>query len=90
LSETNDGDAAWAARHLEMQLGLVQAAIAYYGAYTDDINQQIEASEQETAEAHSAFTAGQDAVRRSLEAILADHPGAASPVCRVMNQSVTI
>jgi uncharacterized protein (DUF433 family) len=60
----NDGDAAEAARYLEMPLGLVQAAISYYGAYTDDIDQQIEANEQETAEAHSAFTAGQQAVRR--------------------------
>jgi uncharacterized protein (DUF433 family) len=60
----NDGDAAEAARYLEMPLGLVQAAISYYGACTDDIDQQIEANEQEAAEAHSAFTAGQDAVRR--------------------------
>ena len=60
----NDGNAAEAARYLEIPLGLVQAAIAYYGAYTDEIDQQIEANEQETAEAHAAFLAGQAAVSR--------------------------
>jgi len=29
----NDGDAAEAARYLEIPLGLVQAAVSYYGAY---------------------------------------------------------
>src|SRR5256885_2469645 len=38
----NGGDAAAAARYLEMPLGLVQAAIAYYGAYTAEIDQQIQ------------------------------------------------
>jgi hypothetical protein len=60
----NDGDAAEAARYLEMPLGLVQAAVAYYGAYTDEVDQQVDANEQETAEAHAAFIAGQAAVRR--------------------------
>lgn len=45
-------------------LALVQAAIAYYGTYTAEIDQQIEANEQETAEAHAAYLAGQAAVRR--------------------------
>jgi uncharacterized protein (DUF433 family) len=60
----NDGDAAEAARYLEIPLGLVQAAIAYYGAYTNEIDQQIELNEQETSEAHAAFLAGQAALRR--------------------------
>jgi uncharacterized protein (DUF433 family) len=60
----NGGDAAESARYLEIPLGLVQAAIAYYGAYTAEIDQQIEANEQETAEAHSAYLAGQAALRR--------------------------
>jgi len=43
----------------------VQAAIAYYGAYTDEIDQQkIAANEQETAETHAAYLAGQAAFRR--------------------------
>lgn len=60
----NNGDAAEAARYLEMPLGLVQAAIAYYGAHTDEIDQWIESNEQETAEAYAAWTAGQAAVRQ--------------------------
>jgi uncharacterized protein (DUF433 family) len=60
----NDGDAAETARYLELPLGLVQAAISYYGAYRDEINQWIEANEQQVAEAHAAWSAGQDAVRR--------------------------
>jgi hypothetical protein len=60
----NDGDPAEAARYLEMPLGLVQAAIAYYGAYTSEIDQLIELNEQESADAHAAFLAGQAALRR--------------------------
>jgi uncharacterized protein (DUF433 family) len=60
----NDGGAAEAASYLEIPLGLVQAAIAYYGAYTDEIDQQIEANDQETAEAYAAYLAGQAALRR--------------------------
>jgi uncharacterized protein (DUF433 family) len=60
----NGGDAAESARYLEIPLGLVQAAIAYYGAYTNEIDEQIEANEQETAAAHAAYLAGQAAVQR--------------------------
>lgn len=60
----NGGDGSEAARYLEIPLGLVQAAIAYYGSYTDEIDQQIEANEQEATEAHDAYLAGQAALRR--------------------------
>ena len=60
----NDGDPAEAARYLQIPLGLIQAAIGYYGAYTDEINQDIALNEQETEEAHSAYLAGQAALRR--------------------------
>lgn len=60
----NGGDAAEAARYLEIPLGLVQAAITYYGAYTAEVDQQIEANEQEATEAHAAYLAGQAAVGR--------------------------
>jgi hypothetical protein len=60
----NDGDAAESARYLEIPLGLVQAAVSYYGAHTDEIDQQIEANEQEAAETHAAYLAGQAALRR--------------------------
>ena len=59
----NHGDAE-TARYLELPLGLVQAAISYYGAYRDEIDQWIEANEQQLAEAHAAWSAGQDAVRQ--------------------------
>jgi len=59
----NDGDAGQTARYLEIPLGLVQAAISYYGAYRDEIDQWIEANEQQAAEAHAAWSAGQDAIR---------------------------
>ena len=60
----NGGDPAESAGYLEVPLGLVQAAIAYYGAYTDEIDQQIGANEQETDETHAAYLAGQAALRR--------------------------
>ena|SRR5215469_8300771 len=60
----NDGNAAEAARYLEIPLGLVQAAVAYYGTYAAEIDELIDFNEQETAEAHAAFMAGQAAVRQ--------------------------
>jgi hypothetical protein len=60
----NGGDAAESARYLEIPLGLVQAAITYYGAYAAEIDQQVEANEREAAEAHAAYLAGQAALRR--------------------------
>ena len=60
----NDGDAAEAARYLEIPLGMIQAAISYYGTYTAEIDQLIDLNDQESAEAHAAYIAGQEAVRR--------------------------
>ena len=60
----NNGDMAAAVRYLEMPLGLVQAAVTYYGAYQEEIDQWIELNKQETDEAHAAWVAGQAAVRR--------------------------
>ena len=45
-------------------LGARQAAITYYGAYTGEIDQWIDGNDQEAAEAHAAWMAGQAAVRR--------------------------
>jgi uncharacterized protein (DUF433 family) len=59
----NGGDLAEAAGYLEISLGMIQAAVAYYGAYPDDIDQWIELNEQEAAEAQAAFAAGHAAVR---------------------------
>ena len=60
----NGGGAAETARFLEIPLGLVHAAVTYYGAYQDEIDQWIGANEQEAAETHAAWTAGQAAVKR--------------------------
>lgn len=60
----NDGDLGEATRYLELPLGQVQAAVSYYGAYPDEIDQWIDLNEQEAAEAHAAYAAGQAAVRR--------------------------
>ena len=60
----NGGDIAEAARYLEIPLGLVQAAVTYYGAYTDEIDQWIEVNAQEADEAHAAWAAGKNAVRQ--------------------------
>jgi hypothetical protein len=60
----NGGDVAEATRYLEMPLGLVQAAVTYYGAYPDEIDQWIDLNEQEATDAHAAWTAGQAAVQR--------------------------
>jgi uncharacterized protein (DUF433 family) len=60
----NEGDAAEAARYLEIPVGLIQAAISYYGAYTAEVDELIDLNEQETTEAHNAYVAGQQAIRR--------------------------
>ncbi len=60
----NDGDVAEAAEFLELPLGVVQAAVGYYGAYPAEIDGWINRNEQETAEAHAAWQAGQAALRR--------------------------
>ena len=60
----NRGDGTEAARYLEMPIGLIQAAIGYYGAYTAEIDQQIEANELEITEAQAAFQAGQAALKQ--------------------------
>lgn len=60
----NDGDVAETAELLEVPLGVVQAAVGYYGAYPDEIDGWISRNEQEAAEAHAAWQAGQAARRR--------------------------
>jgi uncharacterized protein (DUF433 family) len=60
----NDGDAAEAARYLEIPLGLIQAAISYYGAYTTEVDEFIELNDQEVIEAHNAHIVGHEAIRQ--------------------------
>lgn len=60
----NDGDVREAAEYLEMPLGLVQAAVTYYGAYPEEIDEWIELNEREANEAHAAWLGGQAALDR--------------------------
>lgn len=60
----NGGDTAETARYLEIPLGLVQAAVQYYGAYPGEVDEWIDLNDQESAQAHASWTAGQAAVRR--------------------------
>jgi hypothetical protein len=59
----NDGDVAAAADYLGLPLGLVQAAVTYYGAYRDEVDRFVERNESESADAHAAWLAGQAALR---------------------------
>ena len=58
----NDGHLARAADYLEQPIGSVQAAVSYYGAFQEEIDQLIEANERESDEAYAAWQAGQAAL----------------------------
>jgi hypothetical protein len=60
----NDGDERATADYLEIPLGLIQAAAAYYGAYRSEIDEWIELNEHERDAAHAAWLAGQAALKR--------------------------
>jgi len=60
----NDGHERAAADYLDIALGLVQAAVAYYGAYRDEIDEWIELNARESDAAHAAWLAGQQALKR--------------------------
>lgn len=60
----NEGDPAAAASYLDISLGLVQAAVAYYGAFRQEIDDWIDANAAEREEAHAAWRAGRAAVER--------------------------
>ncbi len=60
----NDGNERAAADYLQIPLGLVQAAVAYYGAYRDEIDEWIELNARESAAARAAWLAGRQALKR--------------------------
>ena len=60
----NDGNEREAAEYLGVPLGIVQAAVAYYGAFADDIDEWIELNAREREAAHAAWLAGQRALKR--------------------------
>jgi hypothetical protein len=60
----NEGDIPASASYLEIPVGLPQAAVTYYGAYTAEIDEWIALNEREAAEVHAAWIAGQAALER--------------------------
>ena len=58
----NDNDVTAASEYLQVPAGLLQAAVAYYGAYQDEVDAWIERNRQEMEDAHAAFLAGQAAL----------------------------
>ncbi len=59
----NDGSIEEAAAYLEVPLGLVQAAVAYYGEYRDEIDREIALNESEYQRGLEAAAAGERALR---------------------------
>lgn len=60
----NHGDLPAAADYLEISSGLVQAAVAYYGAYTAEVDDSIEFNRRTSHQAHSAWLEGLAALNR--------------------------
>jgi uncharacterized protein (DUF433 family) len=60
----NDNDLHEAAEYLRLPLGLVQAAVAYYGAYTSEVDELIADNKRTAEEARAAWVAGQAALTR--------------------------
>lgn len=60
----NDGDEQAAAEYLAVPLGLIQAAVAYYGAYREEIDEWVELNARENEAAQAAWLAGQQALKR--------------------------
>ncbi len=59
----NEGSVAEAATYLEVPLGLVQAAVSYYGEYRDEIDDEIMVNEAEYERGLAAATNGERALR---------------------------
>jgi hypothetical protein len=64
VAHDNGGDLTETAAYMEMSLGLVQAAAAYYGSFPQEIDERIERNGKEREEAHAAFLAGGRAFAR--------------------------
>jgi len=64
VAHDNDGDLVQTAAYLELPLGVIQAAAAYYGTYTEEIDERIERNRREADEAHAAFLAARKALGR--------------------------
>lgn len=60
----NDGSSTGAAAYLQIPEGLVQAAVAYYGEYRDEIDSEIAANNAEYERGRAAAAAGERALLR--------------------------
>lgn len=58
----NDGDPQQAASHLGIAPGLVQTAVAYYGDYREEIDEQIAVNEAEWERGYATWEAGKRAL----------------------------
>lgn len=59
----NDGSIIAAADYLQVPLGLVQAAVAYYGEHRVEVDQEIDLNEAEYERGRAASAAGERALR---------------------------
>jgi hypothetical protein len=59
----NDGSIDAAAEYLQIPAGLAEAAVAYYGEYRDEIDEEIDLNEAEYERGGAAAAAGQRALR---------------------------
>jgi uncharacterized protein (DUF433 family) len=59
----NEGLITEAADYLQIPAGLVQAAVAYYGEYRDEIDAEITLNETEYERGRAAAAAGEQALR---------------------------
>jgi uncharacterized protein (DUF433 family) len=58
----NDNDPEGAASYLEIPVGLVQAAISYYGDYRDEIDAEVALNQAEWERGYAAMEAGKQAL----------------------------
>src|SRR5258708_2691922 len=61
--QDNNGSIADAAEYLQVPAGLVEASVAYYGEYRDEIDEQIERNEAEYERGRAAAVAGEQALQ---------------------------
>lgn len=59
----NGGSLAHAADYLQVPVGLMEAAVAYYGEYQGEIDEEIALNESEYERGHAAVSAGERALR---------------------------
>jgi uncharacterized protein (DUF433 family) len=59
----NNGSVTEASEYLQIPAGRVEAAIAYYAEYRDEIDREIEVNEAEYERGLAAFEAGEQALR---------------------------